>query len=66
MGHRQRGLSLPSIEQARSEFEQYIGDEILWPDVQLPSPQVSYDDWPEKPATDDEWPEERAPTDADF
>ena len=29
---RRRGLTLPSLAQARSDFEQYIGGVIDWPD----------------------------------
>jgi len=47
-GDRHRGLSLPSLQQARDEFERYIGAEVPWsevresdedPSFQLPLPQ---------------------------
>jgi hypothetical protein len=50
MGSRHRGFILPSLEQARAEFEQYIDGTIEWP-----KDQESDNDWPE-----------RKPTDADF
>ena len=28
---RHRGLGLPTLEQARQEFETYIGDSVPWP-----------------------------------
>ena len=32
-GDRRRGFALPSLEQARSEFEVYIGAPVKWPEV---------------------------------
>lgn len=31
-GGRRRGLILPSLAQARTDFEQYMGDVIDWPE----------------------------------
>lgn len=45
-GDRQRGLSLPDLKQARTEFEEYIAGTIEWPNV-LSADVQSGGDWPE-------------------
>jgi len=49
---RQRGLALPSLQQARIEFEQYIGGKIKWPDVHDLDAETTSDQDPEEPEQD--------------
>ncbi|MFC1818902.1 primase-helicase family protein, partial [Thermodesulfobacteriota bacterium] len=54
-GNRQRGLALPSLQRARSEFEKYIEGSIEWPDI------LSADDPGQDVRSGHQWPEFQAP-----